>query len=266
MPHGEFVTDTAFGELRAALLEHGVLVLREQRMTPEQQVALGRRFGELEGQEFNARSPHPDVITLSNVAEDGKILQPDDRAMLSIGINERWHTDSSFREVPAAVSIFSAAVVPAEGGDTFYANMRAGWQALDPAERAALRGLRAVHDYDRAYTEAGGILPEGVELPPVSHPVVRAHPETGEPSLYVSAHAFGIEGMSELAGRALLGRLLDVCTRDENVYRHRWAVGDLLLWDNRCMLHRAQGFDGRNGRTMHHVRVSGNEAVIAYES
>ena len=188
------------------------------------------------------------------MADDGSVLGASDARMRTLALNKRWHTDSSFREIPAAFSLLRAVRVPDTGGDTFFASLRRAWDALTPEARTALYGLRAVHDY----TDMG--------LPLIAHPIVRAHPESGRPGLFLSDHAPTIEGETESRGRALLKRLLAGCTRETEVYRHTWSAGDLVLWDNRSMLHRAQGFDEQSARTMHHVRIAGTEPVIAATS
>jgi taurine dioxygenase len=154
--------------------------------------------------------------------------------------------------------------VPDEGGDTFYLSLERAWWALSPAERAPLYGLHAVHDYERAYAVRGVDLGDffGDSPPVATHPLVLRHPESGRTVLFVSEHVFGIEGMAEAEARPLLDRLMAVCTDPDNVYRHRWSVGDLLIWDNRSTLHRAQGFDPRHPRVMRHVRVAGFETPI----
>ena len=262
---GDGLSDEQFAQIRAALLEYGLVLLRNQGLDVEQQVALGRRFGSLEGQEFTEHSPHPDLLVISNIRPDGRIAALESGMMKSISINETWHTDSSFREVPSAVSIFKAIEVPPEGGDTFYASLRRGWLELPESEREKLTGLRAIHDYAASYDRAGGVLPEAARkvMDPVTHPMLRKHPETGETALYVSGHARGVEGMDPSEGRAWVEKLVAWCTREGRVYRHRWRVNDLALWDNRCMLHRAQGFDERHRRLMHHVRVAGIGPVEA---
>lgn len=259
------LSDPDFAALHEALLAHGVVVLRDQTLDDEQQIALGRRFGKLEGQEFTGGSEQRDLLVVSNALPDGRVARAATGRMKSISINEVWHTDSSFRDVPAAVSIFRAIEVPPEGGDTLYASLRRGWLELDEPRRAKLVGLRAVHDYGAAYDRAGGRLPEEARrlMTPVSHPMLRRHPETGETCLYVSGHASGVEGLAPDEGRALLEELVGFCTREGRVYRHRWRPGDLVLWDNRSMLHRAQGFDERHRRVMHHVRVAGDAPVVA---
>jgi len=262
---GEALETSAFEALRAALLEHGLLVVPRAPLSMSEQVALGRRFGEVEAHDFALAAPDRNVIVLSNLGADGRLLSRDSAAMKTIAINERWHTDGSFREIPASVSIFSARRVPEEGGDTFFASLRRAWLGLDEQARAELRGLRAVHDYADAYRKTGGEVPGMVSAPMVQvrHPLVRVHPETGEPCLYLSEHTSGVEGMDASGARALLDRLLAWCTREAEVYRHRWRVGDVVLWDNRCMLHRAQGFDPSHPRVMHHVRVAGDGPVQA---
>ena len=261
------VDPDVFDELEAALLAHGVLVLRDQFIDVEDQVVLGERFGPLESRSFDDHAPHPKVIVISNVGRDGHVLPRTSENMQMIAINETWHTDSSFRETPASVSLFSAQVVPEIGGDTFYASMRRGWLDLDEPGRAELYGLRALHDYTEAYRRIGSRADDlaKTQLPPMSHPIARVHPETGEPCLFVTGHAFRVEGLVEDAGSALLERLLSWCTRDEVVYRHKWRAGDFVLWDNRCMLHRAEGFDETNPRVMYHVRVGSSKPVVAAE-
>ena len=261
---GAGVSDPDFEALRKNIVEHGLVLLREQSLGDEAQVALGRRFGPLEGL---ARSPEGEVdplIVISNVDAEGKILPDAHESMRSIAINEQWHTDSSFRETPASYSIFRATVVPPEGGATCFASLQAGWDALDPPTRRRLRGLGALHDYRAAFRRAGSKAAYegmGAQLECV-HPLVRRHPETGRIGLYVSGHAVSVEGMDASEGRALIEKLIGVCTEEGRVYRHQWRPGDVMIWDNRSVLHRAEGFDQRHARVMHHVRVSGSEPAM----
>jgi alpha-ketoglutarate-dependent taurine dioxygenase len=247
----------SFGRLRAALLEHGVLILRGQRLDDTSQSAVARWFGEPEGLGREMGTEHPEVIAISNVAADGRVLPRSADAMMSLAVNEQWHTDSSFRELPSTVSVFRAEVVPEVGGDTEFASLRAGWLALSDEERAELEPLRLVHDYACSWRRLGADLPPSFHSPPVSHPLVRTHPETGERCLYLSDHAYAIEGWPADEGRARIEQLIALCTSAERVYRHRWSVGDVAIWDNRCMLHRAEGFDEVHPRVMFHVRVAG---------
>ncbi len=261
----EPLPEPTFEALRSTILDEGLVLFRDQPLDRASHVTLGRRFGPLENLTLDDGPDAPGLVVIGNVDAEGRVLPRDAHAMKLIAINEGWHTDSSFRPVPASFSLFSAVVVPPEGGDTFYASLERGWQALEESDQRALYGLSALHDYAAAYrrrgNERGGIV--GFDSPPVSHPLVRRHPETGRPGLYVSEHVASIEGLDPEASRKWLDRLLRECTREDRVYRHRWRVGDLAIWDNRSMLHRAQGFDGRHARVMHHVRVAGAEPPIA---
>lgn len=256
--------DEALAELRRLVMEWGVVVLHDQPLTPAQHVALGRRFGVPERGAVNDETPDPDLILLTNVDRSGRRLPPDDVRLRLVAINEGWHTDSSFRPIPASFSLFSAVVVPPEGGDTFFASLRLAWQALSPSEQAEARGLVGLHDYQKAFRRFGSTIPGNpiFDLPVVKHPLVRRHPETGETTLFTSEHVMGIEGLSDAEAQPILERLLRVAIAPERVYRHPFREGDLVVWDNRQMIHRAQGFDDRYDRVMHHVRIAGTEAVI----
>jgi alpha-ketoglutarate-dependent taurine dioxygenase len=262
---GQPLSSEALARLRHLVVDAGLVVFRDQPLEPATQVGLGRRFGKIERGAFNEDTPDPDLILLTNVDRSGRILPRDHVHMRLVAINEGWHTDSSFRPIPASFSFFAAVVVPAEGGDTFFASLRRGWEALDETERASLYGLRGIHDYAEAFRRRGSDVDGDpvFDLPPVSHPLVRRHPESGATGLYVSEHVTAIEGVPDAEAAARLSRLMAVTTAPERVYRHRWRVGDLLVWDNRSMLHRAQGFDARHPRVMHHVRIAGDEPVQA---
>lgn len=259
------VAEDDWRALRELVMREGVVVFRDQPMSAEAQIALGRRFGELENTSIDQRPIDASTILLSNVDAEGRVMADDETTMRLVAINEGWHTDSSFREVPASFSLFAAVVVPEVGGDTFFASLRRGWEALSAEEQSALFGLQALHDYESAYAsrhvDLSGFF--GGEAPSATHPLVRRHPETGETALFVSEHVFAIEGMPDAEARALAERLVGVCTDPARQYRHAWAVGDLVIWDNRTMLHRAEGFDPRYARVMRHVRVAGEGGAIA---
>ena len=261
------IAEPDFLRLRRVVMDEGLVVFRDQPLEPDEQVEFGRRFGEIERGAFNEQTPNPELILLSNVDAEGRVLPVDDRIMRLVAINEGWHTDSSFRPVPASFSIFTAVVLPGEGGDTLFSSQRRAWESLDESDKAALYGLRGVHDYAKALAQRGSYVDEDslFDLSAVSHPLVRRHPETDATCLFVSEHVMGIEGWSEKEARGLISRLLEVTTAPERVYRHRWSLGDVLIWDNRLMLHRAQGFDARHPRVMHHVRITGTEPAIAAE-
>jgi alpha-ketoglutarate-dependent taurine dioxygenase len=251
--------------LRELVMAEGVVVFRDQPMESGDQVELGRRFGELENTSPDQQPLEESDFLLSNVGEDGSVRSDTDVMMQLVAINEGWHTDSSFRDVPASFSLFSALTVPAKGGDTFFASLRLGWESLTAAEQVSLYGLRARHDYHRAYVSRNVDMTSVFdgEAPTAVHPIVRMHPETGQAALYLTQHMYEVEGMDSEASERLIHHLLEACVASERIYRHAWSPGDLLIWDNRSMLHRAQGFDAVFPRIMRHVRVAGEGPAIA---
>lgn len=260
------ISDSAFAALRASVVEEGLVLFRDQSLEPETQIALGKRFGPIEQLVVGDEDAEPSMVKISNVDAEGRVRQDEDHFMKLIAINEGWHTDSSFREIPSSFSVFSCVVAPEEGGDTMWAHLQRAFDRLDDATRARLVGRAGVHDYAAAYrargNERGGIV--GFDSDPLRHPLLREHPESGRPGLYVSEHMSEIGGLSAEEGEAVRSKLLDLVTADDNTYRHHWAEGDVAIWDNRMMLHRAQGFDQRYARVMHHVRVAGSEAPIPW--
>lgn len=251
--------------LKAAFHEHSVLVFRDQDITDDQQVAFSRRFGELERTSFSIAAPNPYVYYLSNVDDEGRVLAPDTKRRNFLEVNARWHTDSSFREIPALASILSGREVPESEGDTCFASMRIGYATLPEEKKAAIDGLVGRHHYAYSlslFGDSGVSQEERDEVPPVAHPLVRTHAPTGEKSLYVSGHIESIVGMPVEEGRALVDELIDWCTRPEYVYRHRWRRFDLVMWDNRCALHRATVIPTQARRIMHRTTIAGEGPVV----
>lgn len=262
----EILSDATFAELRRTVVDEGLVLVRGQALSAEKQIALGKRFGPIEQLVVADEDQEPSLVKISNLDGEGKVRSNDSRFMRLITINEGWHTDSSFREVPASFSVFSCVVAPEEGGDTFWASLQRPFERLDRATRDRLVGRAGVHDYAAAYrrrgNEEGGMI--GFDSAPLRHPLLRRHPESGRPGLYVSEHMSEIDGLSDSEAESLRARLLELVTAEDNVYRHHWSVGDLAIWDNRSMLHKAQGFDERYARVMHHVRVAGFEPPIPW--
>jgi alpha-ketoglutarate-dependent taurine dioxygenase len=258
--------EMSFEIIREAWNQHTVLVLRDQRIDDEQQVEFASRFGTLEETTFTVAADNPYIYKLSNVDDEGRVLPVGSKKRLFLDVNARWHTDSSFRPVPAMGSILSGRRVPEkEHGDTAFASMRVGWEALPEQRKRALEGLVAVHDYSYSIgLFGGGLIPkdEMNTVPPVRHPLVRTHPPTGLKSLFVSGHVERIEGMPVEEGRALVAELIEWCTRPEYVYRHRWRRHDLVMWDNRCALHRATVIPTTEPRLMHRATIAGEGPVV----
>jgi len=262
------ISTAVWQRLREAVVREGLVLFREQPLTTAEQVALGRRFGVLENTSLDGGEIDESSFLLSNVGQDGALLPADAIEHKLVAINEGWHTDSSFREVAASFSLFSGVVVPEVGGDTFFASLQRGWDALSRDEQEELIGLVGHHNYDRAYQSRGVDMTEyfGGAAPSATHPLARVHPESGRVGLFVSEHLYAIEGMEAADADERVRKLLAVCTAPEHVYRHRWAAGDLLIWDNRSMLHKAEGFDTEHPRVMRHVRIAGTEPGIAATS
>lgn len=246
------IDGATFDAIRDAWHAHLVLLFRGQALDDAALVRFTSRFGELEEaplfQGHRFVDAHPEVMIISNVIVDG-------REIGSLGNAEAfWHSDLNFVEEPPAASCLYALEVPPVGGDTGFASMYAAFEAL-PAELAArIAGRRIVHD---ARFNSAGYLRE-VRVPDTAHPIVRTHPETGRRALYLGRRANArIQGMPDDAGNALLDRLWEHATQDAFAWRHRWRPGDLLIWDNRCTLHRRDAFDASEHRIMHRTQTRG---------
>lgn len=243
-----------------AFHEYAVLIFPRANLTEQEHIAFSRLFGPLE-RTLSQRAERQEISLLSNVAKDGAVAKPDDTLGLFLKGNRCWHTDSSFKKVGAKVSLLRAVEVPATGGDTEWADMRAAWESLDAATQVRLDGLVAVHSYAWSQGKIGGmeLLTRGERdaLPPVEHAVVRTHPATGRKNLYLGRHASRILGMEVEAGQALLRRLVEHACQPPRIFRHRWRAGDLAVWDNRCVLHRGHPWPFDQPRVMKRTTVAG---------
>lgn len=251
-----------FAEIDAAFNRHGILVFPEQPMTDEQQLAFSRLFGPLEvnpnyaGAKMRLR---PDIADISNLDAEGRVLARDDRRNLfNIG-NQLWHTDSSFKRIPAKCSLLSARELPESGGETEFADLRAAWDALPEARKRELQWLVVEHSIFRSRSQIGfADFNDEIskELPPVPQALVRHHFVSGRTSLYLASHASHIVGWPVGEGRALIEELIAFATQPQFVYQHRWTVGDLVMWDNRCTMHRGRPYDDKQRRVLHRTTVS----------
>ena len=253
-----------FERIALAFDEHSVLVFRGQPLTDEQQMAFSERFGALETTVRTMGSEDrlgAHIVDLSNTDEQGRLMGWDDRRMIYQSGNQLWHSDSSFKPVPAHSSALSARVVPPEGGETEFASMRVAYAALPDDLRREVDGKIVVHSFgfSRSLIDPGIGTEVGRDYPPVRHQLVRANPRHGRKALYIGSHAWYVEGMELDASRILIAKLLELTTRPDRVYRHRWQVGDLVMWDNRCVLHRGRLWDSaRHRRVMHRTTVAGD--------
>ena len=252
--------------IKAAFWKYAVLVFPQQELTSDAHVAFSERFGPMEpnintyADEVKKDRIDGRVSDISNLGEDNEILPAESRKRRSGLANRLWHTDSIFRHVPALTSLLYAHTVAPIGGLTEFADMRAAWDALPEAKKKKLEGLKVFHSifHSRAklgmtdYTER-----ERASLPGAEQVMVRTIPQNGRKALYLASHAVNILGFSKENSNALLDELMDFATQRQFVYSHRWRVNDLVMWDNRCTMHRGTDYDERRWkRDMHRATVS----------
>ncbi|MBT5299704.1 MAG: TauD/TfdA family dioxygenase [Rhodospirillaceae bacterium] len=251
--------EAVIAAIRAAWMKNPVLVFPGQTLTPEQHLAYSRRFGDLQGHTVkNILHPeYPEILVLSNRGRGGT-------APINNG-GAYWHSDITYEEIPPMGSILYGFEVPPEDGDTLYADMTAAYEALDGETKGQIDGTIGIHTYRNrhlAMVEAG-VRPAQTEeqmakWADVEHPVVRTHPETGRKALYINeGFTNAIKGLAEDEGRQLLDRLCAHATEDRFVYRHQWQPCDVVMWDNRCTMHRATTYDLSYERSMHRTTIRG---------
>ena len=254
------LNDTDFAALYQVWLEYALLVIPEQHLSDHDQKTFALRFGELiEGLE---------AVEISNVMPDGRLRDaPDDDMMKIIRGNMYWHQDNTYMPLQAKGAVFSAKQVPTEQGDTAFADMRAAYDALDDKTKLLISNLSAHHSLAHSQAELGeetkaddseyigyGLDVEDVPL----RPLVKIHPETGHKALAVGRHAYGVQGMSDAESSKLISRLNNFAVEDpKRVYQHQWTAGDVVVWDNRCLMHKACQWDYAEPRIMLHSRIAG---------
>ena len=260
--------DTTFEHIEDAFETYSVLVFPNQNLDDDAQIAFSRRFGELEKTQGhianNFQVKHVSEIT--NLDPDGKLMGPDDpRVLYRLG-QRNWHSDSSFKRVPAKASLLHARKLPPDGGDTQFASLRAAYDALPEARKRELEDKVAIHHYAYSRRNGGYALTNEAEdkrFPPVPQAMIRANPVNGRKALYVGSHASHIRGMPEEEGRALLKELLDFATQDQFTYLHHWKVGDLVMYDNRAAVHRARPYKiTEHPRILHRTTVMGEGPTV----
>ena len=246
--------------IESAFNEHALLIFPGQHLQAGDQLEFAARFGEFEEME-----PNKPTLALGNRDERGERLpERSDRVLFSRG-NERWHTDSSYMPLSAKASVVSAEQVPDDTAGTEWADARAGYDALDEVTRQCIETLNAYHSYAYSQGQLGHKVAVGSaygffegELP--LHPLVKIHPVTGRPALFVGRHAYRIPGMGDAQAQRLARELTEFVCQPPRLYRHRWTVGDVVVWDNRCLLHRAEPYDDAAPRRLQHTRISGDPA------
>jgi alpha-ketoglutarate-dependent taurine dioxygenase len=257
-------SDATIAELTELWLEYALLVFPGQYMSQLEQDGFARRFGDLE---FTAS-------VLTNIEADGTLRPTDHTLSKSLRANQRWHHDSTYMPVQAKGAVFSAEIVPHEGGETGFADMRAAYDALDDATRDRIGNLAAFHSrrysMDRAdlhvseeNAERYQVYGYAVDLEPPLRPLVKVHPATGRRNLLIGQHAHAIPGLTADESEALLDRLNDEACAAPRIYYHTWTKGDAVLWDNRRLMHRATPHDPGQPRRMWHTRIAGDPATEA---
>jgi taurine dioxygenase len=255
--------DAVFGAIHKAFLQYQVLLFPPQEVPPAQQVRLARCFGTVQIHVMNQyhADGFPELYRLSNLGADGKPNgKHPDKGTLA------WHTDGSWQHITGHATIIYGEVMPETGGETHFADMYGAYERLSDAWKARLAGMRAVHNLDFSRTRRHGEDPlteaQRLAKPPVDHPVVRTHPETGRKCLYLGDHAETIVGMPYDEGRALVEELNAIAIHPDLSYEHRWTPHQLIVWDNRCVLHRATGYDpATQGRVIRRCTVEGSVPV-----
>ena len=256
------ISVTDFTRLHQAHLQHHVLVFRDQRITPQQQIDFSRRFGPLQIHVLKSfqLAGHPEIMIVSNIKENGVPIGLGDAGVF-------WHSDLSYVEKPSLGSMLHAQELPSEGGDTLFANQHTAYEALPDALKARLEGLQAEHSYLTQYEALRARSPWRPKLTqeqldqvrPTVHPVVRTHPETGRKALFVSEHfTTRILSLPEADSRALLDELFALSTRPEHVYRHAWQPHDMVFWDNRSVMHLAAGTPDHLRRKLYRTTIEGD--------
>jgi alpha-ketoglutarate-dependent 2,4-dichlorophenoxyacetate dioxygenase len=255
--------DAAYTAVRAAFEEHSVLVFRGQDVTDEIQLAFSRRFGPPEVTKVGSQGTGSHFVILSTIGPDGKVVPADHRLSLRARANQLWHTDSSFKPVPALASILSARIIPARGGETEYVSTRLAFARLDAASRERLQNSFAWHDYAHSRSQIAPDLAspeERAALPPQCWRMVWTNPVNGHGAIYLASHAYAVEGMEAAVGKKLIHELMEAATAPGTSYLHQWREGDVVMWDNRATMHRGRPWPAHEPRLMVRTTISATVA------
>ena len=257
-------SDEAYRAVRAAFDEHSVLLFRDQTISDELQAAYSRRFGPLETAKAASIGEGTPYSILTNIDRaTGGLVPPGHKEDLRARANQLWHTDSCFKAPPALASVLSARIIPPTGGETEFASTRLAWERLTPSLRTQLENAYAWHDYAHS---RGKIAPELAShrekstLPPVSWRIHWRNPANGRDALYLASHTYAIDGMTNDAAQALIEALIESATAPGCTYEHRWRAGDVVMWDNRAVLHRGRPWPGDQPRHMVRTTITATDA------
>lgn len=260
----EVTREHLFGEIRQLFEEHSALLFPAQQISDDNHTRLAELFGPLENREAMAsgRDVPFEVSPVSNEKGDGSVTAAESLHTLNLQANMLWHTDSTFLPVPALVNLLTATVVPSRGGETELASTRTGWAEMPQAMRDKLKDAviwhRLSHSRKKISPELGA-MPVMNRWPDRPWKAIWPNPVTGEEALYIASHSFAIEGMGLGEGEALIDEAIAFCTRPEAVYSHKWNVGDVLIWDERAVLHRGRPWPYEEPRTLRSICCSATE-------
>ena len=265
--------DSSFQKIKILWLEYLVIAFPNQNISDEDHIEFGKRFGELEVHPSlsHRSSKNPEIYRVSNVDENGDIIPNKETSWQYLKQSWLWHTDSSFRKIPSNGSILHGISTTNEGGNTLFANMYKAYEDLDESLKNKIKNLKVIHDHDYIISLSNELSKRKNKghydkLDPVVHPLVRKHPSTKKPSLFLSPHTMvNIKDYDNKKGRELLDQLIDHATQPHYVYKHSWNNHDIVMWDNRCTMHSVEPFDNNNiKRIMHRVTLVGDlEPIMA---
>jgi len=265
--------EVSFQKIKKLWLEYLVIVFPNQNISDEDHIKFGKRFGDLEVHPSlsHRSSKNPEIYRVSNVDENGDIIPNKETSWQYLKQSWLWHTDSSFRKIPSNGSILHGISTTNEGGNTLFANMYKAYEDLDQSLKDKIKNLKVIHDHDHIISLSKELSERKNKghydkLDPVIHPLVRRHPSTKKPSLFLSPHTMvSIQNYDNKKGRELLDQLIDHATQPHYVYKHSWNNHDIVMWDNRCTMHSVEPFDNNNiKRIMHRVTLVGDlEPIMA---
>jgi alpha-ketoglutarate-dependent taurine dioxygenase len=257
--------------LHDAWVKYKVLIFIDQHISDAQQIEFTKHFGPLE--EFPMKAvraeTHSEIFRVSNIDTRGNHLPADHNTVRYLHVTQQWHIDSSYRAIPSKGSVFRGIELTRHGGETWFCDLEQAYEELPDALRKRVDGLRAVHDFEVSRRAVGNLAPLSAEeraaVPVVEHPLVRVHPVSGRRSLFLSpVHMSHIVGMSSADSSALIRELIDFAVQDDYLYKHRWWPGDVMMWDNRSLMHWAQPFDEHVlRRVMHRTTLAGERTAGA---
>jgi len=256
------VNTETFDTILSTFEANGILLFRDQKLTPEALIDFSRNFGKLDIDPQYQLPGYPEIYLIGNIMEDGILVSHFNN------IEEEWHTDRCYMQRPSLGSLFYCLETPPEGGDTKFAGAQAAYDALPDAKKQFIENRRSVHSYeelDRYLRIQDPTRPyltnkERRDTPPIAQPIARTHPSTGRKSLYVCPEVTtSVDGMDEAVGKQLIRELTEHATQPQFMYRHKWRVGDLMIWDNRSTLHTGTAFDAsKYSRVMWRTTIEGD--------